>query len=150
MCFHISIINNYNSIEEEMNAKFVNKENFNPKPHISAFSNPVIPVIISKNIQEINLFNWGLIPHWVKNIDEANTIRQMTYNAKSETVNQKPSFKYSIKNKKCLITAGPTIEPIDPIRNITNNSSGKQGYEIAKQMILSGANVTLISGPTNI
>ena len=54
------------------------------------------------------------------------------------------------KNKKCLVTAGPTIEPIDPIRNITNNSSGKQGYEIAKQMILSGASVTLISGPTNI
>ena len=54
------------------------------------------------------------------------------------------------KNKKCLITAGPTIEPIDPIRFISNNSSGKQGYEIAKQMILSGASVTLISGPTNI
>ncbi len=54
------------------------------------------------------------------------------------------------RNKKCLVTAGPTIEPIDPIRNITNNSSGKQGYEIAKQMILSGASVTLISGPTNI
>ncbi|MDC0037191.1 bifunctional phosphopantothenoylcysteine decarboxylase/phosphopantothenate--cysteine ligase CoaBC [Alphaproteobacteria bacterium] len=54
------------------------------------------------------------------------------------------------KNMKCLITAGPTIEPIDPIRNITNNSSGKQGYEIARQMILSGATVTLISGPTNI
>ena len=54
------------------------------------------------------------------------------------------------KSKKCLITAGPTIEPIDPIRNITNNSSGKQGYEIARQMILSGATVTLISGPTNI
>mgnify|MGYP001502614943 FL=1 len=54
------------------------------------------------------------------------------------------------KNKKCLITAGPTIEPIDPIRNITNNSTGKQGYEIARQMILAGASVTLISGPTNI
>jgi len=54
------------------------------------------------------------------------------------------------RNKKCLITAGPTIEPIDPIRNITNNSTGKQGYEIARQMILAGASVTLISGPTNI
>ena len=54
------------------------------------------------------------------------------------------------KDKKCLITAGPTIEPIDPIRNITNNSTGKQGYEIARQMILAGASVTLISGPTNI
>ena len=54
------------------------------------------------------------------------------------------------KNKKCLITAGPTLEPIDPIRYISNHSSGKQGYEIAKQMILAGARVTLVSGPTNI
>jgi len=54
------------------------------------------------------------------------------------------------KGKKCLITAGPTVEPIDPVRYISNYSSGKQGYEIAKQLILSGAKVTLISGPTNI
>ena len=54
------------------------------------------------------------------------------------------------KNKKCLITAGPTIEPFDSIRYLSNHSSGKQGYEIAKQMILSGAKVTLISGPTYI
>ena len=54
------------------------------------------------------------------------------------------------KNQNCLITAGPTIEPIDSVRFISNYSSGKQGYEIAKQMIQSGANVTLISGPTNL
>ena len=110
MCFHISIINNHNSIEEEMSAKFVKPENFNPKSHISAFSNPLIPIINSTNTQKINLFSWGLIPHWVKNINEANIIRRMTYNAKSETVNQKPSFKYSIKNKKCLIIANGFYE----------------------------------------
>jgi phosphopantothenoylcysteine decarboxylase/phosphopantothenate--cysteine ligase len=54
------------------------------------------------------------------------------------------------KNKKCLITAGPTIEPIDAFRYLSNYSSGKQGYEIAKQMILSGARVTLVSGPTKL
>ena len=54
------------------------------------------------------------------------------------------------KNKKCLVTAGPTIEPIDSIRYLSNYSSGKQGYEIAKQMVLSGAQVTLVSGPTNL
>jgi len=54
------------------------------------------------------------------------------------------------KNKRCLITAGPTIESIDSIRYLSNHSSGKQGYEIARQMILSGAKVTLISGPTNL
>ncbi len=54
------------------------------------------------------------------------------------------------KNKKCLVTAGPTIEMLDPIRYISNHSSGKQGYEIASQLALLGANVTLISGPTNL
>jgi len=53
-------------------------------------------------------------------------------------------------NKKCLITAGPTIENIDPIRYISNHSSGKQGYEIANQLAISGAKVILISGPTNL
>ena len=53
-------------------------------------------------------------------------------------------------NKKCLITAGPTIEKIDPVRYISNYSSGKQGYEIANELIKSGAEVILISGPTNL
>ena len=53
-------------------------------------------------------------------------------------------------NKKCLITAGPTIENIDPIRYISNYSSGKQGYEIANQLAKSGAKVILISGPTHL
>ncbi|MDC6448215.1 bifunctional phosphopantothenoylcysteine decarboxylase/phosphopantothenate--cysteine ligase CoaBC [Alphaproteobacteria bacterium] len=53
-------------------------------------------------------------------------------------------------NKKCLITAGPTLENIDPIRYISNYSSGKQGYEIANQLSKSGAEVILISGPTNL
>ncbi len=53
-------------------------------------------------------------------------------------------------NKKCLITAGPTVENIDPIRYISNYSSGKQGYEIANQLERKGADIILISGPTNI
>ena len=65
-------------------------------------------------------------------------------------INQKLDKTNIFKNKKCLITAGPTIESIDAVRYISNYSSGKQGYEIAKQMISSGAKVTLISGPTNI
>ncbi len=54
------------------------------------------------------------------------------------------------KDKKCLVTAGPTIEMIDPVRFISNKSSGKQGYEIASQLVLYGAKVTLVSGPTNL
>ncbi len=55
-----------------------------------------------------------------------------------------------LKNKKCLVTAGPTVEMIDPIRYISNKSSGKQGYEIASQLVLYGAKVILVSGPTNL
>ncbi|AGF46785.1 phosphopantothenoylcysteine decarboxylase [Candidatus Kinetoplastibacterium desouzaii TCC079E] len=55
-----------------------------------------------------------------------------------------------LKNKKILITAGPTIEPIDPIRFISNKSSGKMGYSIAKAAYEFGADVTLVTGPTNL
>ena len=57
-------------------------------------------------------------------------------------------IKKIIKDKKILITAGPTFEPIDPIRYIGNFSSGKQGYEIAKAATLYGAKTILITGPT--
>ena len=52
------------------------------------------------------------------------------------------------KKFRALVTAGPTIEPIDPVRFITNYSSGKQGYEIAKSFSDNGFDTTLISGPT--
>jgi len=51
---------------------------------------------------------------------------------------------------KAIVTAGPTNEYIDPIRFITNKSSGKQGYEIAKSLSKNGFNTTLISGPTSL
>lgn len=53
-----------------------------------------------------------------------------------------------LKGKKILVTAGPTQEAIDPVRYITNHSSGKMGYAIAKAAMLRGADVTLVSGRT--
>ena len=55
-----------------------------------------------------------------------------------------------LKGKKILITAGPTYESIDPVRFIGNHSSGKMGYALANSFANKGANVTLISGPTNL
>ena len=55
-----------------------------------------------------------------------------------------------LKGKKVLVNAGPTEESIDPIRVITNHSSGKMGYAIARQAAFRGAGVTLVSGPTNL
>lgn len=55
-----------------------------------------------------------------------------------------------LKGKNVLVTAGPTVSPIDPVRFITNRSSGKMGYAIAEEARDRGANVTLISGPTKL
>ena len=105
MCFNISIVNSVDAIEKQFNAEFHIDFSFEAKKYISAFTNPKIPVITSEEPHVIQPFYWGLIPHWVKNEEKADSIRRMTYNAKSETVYEKPSFRDSIKNKKCLIIA---------------------------------------------
>ncbi len=58
--------------------------------------------------------------------------------------------KKDLKDKKVLISAGPTVEAIDPVRYISNHSSGKMGYAIAKVAENRGANVTLVSGPVSL
>lgn len=55
-----------------------------------------------------------------------------------------------LKGKRVIVTAGPTIAPIDPVRFITNRSSGKMGYAIASEALARGAEVILISGPTKL
>ncbi|MEN3374902.1 MAG: phosphopantothenoylcysteine decarboxylase / phosphopantothenate---cysteine ligase [Hyphomicrobiales bacterium] len=55
-----------------------------------------------------------------------------------------------LASKRIVITAGPTHEPIDPVRYIANRSSGKQGYAIARAAAMAGANVTLVSGPVTL
>ena len=57
---------------------------------------------------------------------------------------------HDLEGKNVLITAGPTQEPLDPVRYLTNHSSGKMGYALAKAACLRGANVTLISGPVSL
>ena len=58
--------------------------------------------------------------------------------------------KQDLKGTKIVITAGPTVEPLDPVRYMTNHSSGKMGYNIAEESIKRGAEVTLITGPTSL
>lgn len=57
---------------------------------------------------------------------------------------------HDLEGKRVLVTAGPTQEALDPVRYITNHSTGKMGYAIARMAMLRGAEVTLISGPTAI
>ena len=67
-----------------------------------------------------------------------------------EYILKEVAFKHDMEGKKVIVTAGPTQEAIDPVRFITNHSTGKMGYAIAKHCALRGADVTLVSGPVNI
>lgn len=67
-----------------------------------------------------------------------------------EYILKESAFQKDLAGKKLLVTAGPTQEAIDPVRCLTNHSSGKMGYAIAKMAMLRGAEVTLVSGPTAI
>lgn len=60
------------------------------------------------------------------------------------------AFPHDLAGKKVLVTAGPTQEALDPVRYLTNHSTGKMGYAIARMAMLRGADVTLVTGPTAI
>jgi len=78
-------------------------------------------------------------------LEEPETIVQHLQQAFNEKNQPLP-----LSGKKCLITAGPTREAIDPVRFLTNHSTGKMGYALAEEAIKLGAEVTLISGPVNL
>lgn len=67
-----------------------------------------------------------------------------------EYILREVAYEKDLKGKNILVTAGPTQEPIDPVRYLTNHSSGKMGYAIAKVCSMRGADVTLVSGKTAI
>lgn len=67
-----------------------------------------------------------------------------------EYIMQELAFEKDMARKKVLVTAGPTREAIDPVRYITNHSTGKMGYAIAQAAARRGAEVTLVSGPVNL
>lgn len=101
MCFHNSLSKKAQEVANRFNAQ--SEINFEPIFYASSFSYPLWPVITSEEPDKLRMYRWGLIPHWVKEESQAKEIRTMTLNAKSETVFEKPSFKFSIRKKRCLI-----------------------------------------------
>ena len=73
----------------------------NEQYHVNAFNYPKYPIITTSN--EIQVFNWGLIPFWVKSEKDAEEIRKMTLNARADTIFEKPSFRESIMKKRCIV-----------------------------------------------
>lgn len=79
--------------------------------NISGFTRPPWPLITQEGGDRITTGQWGLIPHWVKEEKQAADISLKTLNARSETIREKPSFKYSVKSRRCLIPVSGFYEP---------------------------------------
>lgn len=85
-------------------------DSFQRRYHVGAFENVKLPVITNENPKQVDLFNWGLIPFWVKNEKSANDIKERTVNARSETIFEKPAFRGSAGKKHCLVIADGFFE----------------------------------------
>ncbi len=103
MCYNLSINKKIAAIEKRFHAIFQNPDIFSPVYHASAFSIPLLPVITNKNSDTIQLYRWGLIPFWVKDEETAEKIRTRTFNARGDTIHEKPSYRTPIKKKRCLV-----------------------------------------------
>jgi putative SOS response-associated peptidase YedK len=103
MCFSVNV----NLIKEELENRFgatlIDTDKYRPSYYYHAFGLPEIPAICSGNTEKIRLLKWGLIPSWVRNIDDANAIRYKTFNARSESIDTKPSFSSSFRLKRCIV-----------------------------------------------
>ena len=105
-----------------------------------------------QNISKLKLYNYKLIGPEVGDM-ACGEYGEGKMSEPIKIFNEIENYFKSLKknNKlKAIVTAGPTVEYIDPVRFITNKSSGKQGYEIAKSLSNKGFDTTLISGPTNL
>lgn len=110
MCFNISIAKEKKTLEKRFKAKFQEGIKFEPNYFLSAFAKPYVPVITNNKPNEIQLFKWGLIPHWVRTEEQAKDLSTKTFNARVETAKEKPSFRDAMKSKHCLVLANGFFE----------------------------------------
>lgn len=121
---------------------------FAPSMNTNMYSNP----IVQENINKLSKFGYRFIEPDKGRLACGDVGRGKLPDTKfiSELVESMLYDKKDMKGKKVLVTAGPTCAHIDPVRYITNRSSGKMGYSIAEEARDRGAEVTLVSGPTQL
>lgn len=119
-----------------------------PAMNTNMYNNP----IVQDNIAKLKRFGYEFVDPVVGMLANGDTGNGKM--ADEETllsyVLKELACEKDMKGKKVLVTAGPTREAIDPVRYITNHSTGKMGYALAKAAMYRGADVTLVTGPTSI
>ncbi len=103
MCYNISAKKQPQELEKRFKVKVAESVSISPHYYLSGFNHPKTPVISSIQPDVIQTFNWGLIPSFCQTIKDAKDMMTKTLNAKSETVFSLPSFKNSIRQKRCMV-----------------------------------------------
>lgn len=105
MCLHIAVAKRAEEIASEYGREI--KKNFSGKKiaaglyRVSAFTRPVCCVVTAD--RAIRAFEWGLIPYWIKNRKSAGDIGRLTYNARGESIFEKPAFREAVRTKRCVV-----------------------------------------------
>jgi putative SOS response-associated peptidase YedK len=118
MCFSVNVNLVKEELENRYGATLNDPDNYRPSYYYHAFGLPELPAICSGNSGKIILMKWGLIPSWVRDNQAAEDIRFKTFNARSESVEEKPSFSASYRSKRCII-------PVKGFFEWQHTSSGK-------------------------
>lgn len=119
-----------------------------PAMNTNMFENP----IVQDNLQKLKNYGYVIIEPESGRLAEGMSGKGRLPKEQTlvDYIERALSDNHDLKGKKVLVTAGPTQEAVDPVRYITNHSSGKMGYAIAKAAMLRGADVTLVSGQVSI
>jgi putative SOS response-associated peptidase YedK len=103
MCFRNTLSVDAVTLQNRYKARLEDPASFAPVFHAAAFSFPAWPVVTGSEPSLLRLLNWGLIPSWARTREDAERIRAGTINAKAETAFEKPSFRESMRSKRCLV-----------------------------------------------
>ncbi len=98
MCYHTEHKASPKEMKEQFNVSFPKENEFKINSFVNGFDHPLCPIITNNNQEEIQLFSWGLVPNWAKNLK----IQNNTLNAKFESLREKPSFK-NYTSQRCII-----------------------------------------------
>ena len=103
MCFTVNVNLIKEELENRYGATLIDPDKYRPSYYYHAFAFPDLPVLCSGDPGKLKMLKWGLIPSWTRSLDDAKEIRLKTLNARSESVNKKPSFSSSFRSKRCIV-----------------------------------------------
>jgi putative SOS response-associated peptidase YedK len=118
MCFTVNVNLIKEELENRYGATLIDPDKYRPSYYYHAFGLPEMPAIWSGKPGKISLLKWGLIPSWVRDNNSAAEIRLKTFNARAESIEEKPAFSSSFRSKRCII-------PVRGFFEWQHTSSGK-------------------------